>query len=180
MAARKRKSSEYNSDDGFVENDNDSSDRPAKRTRPTTPSTRLQPQTDSDGNIFWEISKMRRVTVSEYKGKQMVSVREYYEQNGEIKPGKKVRKEFKTVVVFRSDKHIQGISMPMDQYSTFVELLPLIERELVKKGEKVPRPRYNAQLKEEDFKEGDLSDVGDDNGAPKKSNIEATSDEDED
>jgi hypothetical protein len=93
QASRKRKSSEYASDNGFIENDNDSSDRPTKRTKPATSSSqlpRLQPQTDSDGNTFWELSKMRRVTLSEFKGKQMVSVREYYEQNGEIKPGKKV------------------------------------------------------------------------------------------
>jgi hypothetical protein len=91
--SRKRKPSEYASEDGFVENDSDGSDRPTKRTKPTTSSTHLTPlqsQIDSDGNKFWEISKMRRVTISEFKDKQMVSVREYYEQNGEIKPGKKV------------------------------------------------------------------------------------------
>jgi hypothetical protein len=91
--SRKRKSSEYASDNGFSENASEGSERPTKRTKPTTStfeSARLQPQTDSDGSTFWEISKMRRVTLSEFKGKQMVSVREYYEQNGEMKPGKKV------------------------------------------------------------------------------------------
>ena len=83
--AKKRKSSEHDSDGGFVE---DGDGHSAKRSK--SQATRLQPQTDSDGNTFWEISKSRRVTVSEFKGKQMVSVREYYEQNGQIKPGKKV------------------------------------------------------------------------------------------
>jgi hypothetical protein len=87
---RKRKSSEYAADDGFM-NDNDGNDsHPIKRAK--SRSTRLQAQIDTDGNTFWEISKMRRVTVSEFKGRQMVSVREYYEQNGEMKPGKKVWK----------------------------------------------------------------------------------------
>jgi hypothetical protein len=91
QTARKRKSSEYAAEDGFM-NDSDASDpRPIKRTK--SQPARLQRQVDKDGNTFWEISKTRRVTVSEYKGKQMVSVREYYEQNGEIKPGKKVGKE---------------------------------------------------------------------------------------
>jgi hypothetical protein len=83
--ARKRKSSEHDSDDGFVE---DGDGHAVKRSK--SQATRLQPQTDSDGNTFWEISKSRRVTVSAFKGKQMVSVREYYEQNGQMKPGKKV------------------------------------------------------------------------------------------
>jgi hypothetical protein len=81
------------SEDLSVKNDSDGPDRPTKRAKLNSSSSRptqLRPQTDSDGNIFWEISKMRRVTVSEFKGKQMISVREYYEQNGETKPGKKV------------------------------------------------------------------------------------------
>jgi len=92
---RKRKSSEYAADDGFM-NDNDGTDsHPIKRAK--SRSTRLQAQIDTDGNTFWEISKMRRVTVSEFKGKQMISVREYYEQNGEMKPGKKVWKRIQKI-----------------------------------------------------------------------------------
>jgi hypothetical protein len=86
--SRKRKSSEYAAEDGFMNGSDGSDSRPIKRTK--SQSTRLQPQIDTDGNTFWEISKMRRVTVSEFKGRKMVSVREYYEQNGEIRPGKKV------------------------------------------------------------------------------------------
>jgi hypothetical protein len=70
--------------------------------------------------------------------------------------------------------------MPIDQYSAFVQVLPQIEKELIRKGEKVPRPQYNGQVKEEDGKEEDSSDAGDDDGVPKKSNIDVTSDEDED
>ena len=44
---------------------------------------------------------MRRVTVSEFKGMQMVSVREYYEQGGEIKPGKKVCQTPQTILLTR-------------------------------------------------------------------------------
>lgn len=187
QSARKRKSSDYASDNGFVENESNGSDRPTKRSKPTTSSSsvsaRPQPQLDSDGNTFWEISKMRRVTISEFKGKQMVSVREYYEQNGEIKPGKKVfEKSKQALAILITNTSTQGISMPIDQYSAFVKLLPLIENELVKKGEKVPRPEYNGQVLNEGVvrEEEDLSDAGDESGVPKKSNIEATSDEDED
>ena len=34
---------------------------------------------------------MRRVGISKFKGKVLVNIREYYENNGELKPGKKVR-----------------------------------------------------------------------------------------
>ena len=72
--------------------------------------------------------------------------------------------------------------MPMDQYSALIQLLPQIEKELVKKGEKVPRPRYDEQVKEEDdvVEDEEDSEVDEGNGLPKKSNIDATSDEDED
>lgn len=45
---------------------------------------------DSNGDIYWEISKMRRVTISSFRGKTMVNIREYYEKDGEELPGKKV------------------------------------------------------------------------------------------
>lgn len=45
---------------------------------------------DSNGDRYWEISKMRRVTVSTFRGKTMVNIREYYEKDGQELPGKKV------------------------------------------------------------------------------------------
>lgn len=49
-----------------------------------------QPQVDSDGNKYWEISKARRVTISKFNGKTLVNIREYYEKDGQWLPGKKV------------------------------------------------------------------------------------------
>lgn len=37
-----------------------------------------------------QLSKNRRITVNEYNKQTMVNIREYYEQDGEMKPGKKV------------------------------------------------------------------------------------------
>lgn len=45
---------------------------------------------DANGDRYWEISKMRRVTISSFRGKTMVNVREYYEKDGQELPGKKV------------------------------------------------------------------------------------------
>lgn len=47
-------------------------------------------QTDSNGDRYWEISKLRRVTISSFRGKTQVNVREYYEKDGKQLPGKKV------------------------------------------------------------------------------------------
>jgi len=38
-----------------------------------------------------QIGKNRRVTISKFKGITLVNIREYYEANNEMKPGKKVR-----------------------------------------------------------------------------------------
>ena len=62
----------------------------AKGTSGTAFQPSRQPQTDGDGNRYWEISKSRRVTVSEFKGKPLVNVREYYQKGEEWLPGKKV------------------------------------------------------------------------------------------
>jgi len=46
---------------------------------------------DSNGDRYWEVSKMRRVTISKFRGKVLVNMREYYEKDGQELPGKKVR-----------------------------------------------------------------------------------------
>ena len=84
------------------------------------------------------------------------------------------RKLTKTDVVF------QGISMPMDQYSAFLELLPQIEKELAKKGERVVRPQYDRQVEKEEEDVADEEPEIDESNLVSKSNIEATSDEEED
>jgi hypothetical protein len=90
MAPGTKRKSEYKSDD-FVASDSD--DRPAKRGKAGKssfePSTKAQ--VDDNGDKYWEISKNRRVTVSEFKKNFMVNIREYYEKDGKMMPGKKVR-----------------------------------------------------------------------------------------
>jgi len=92
LRTQKRKS---NADDNVSDDGFDASDHPPKRPKTSPKSSSFttagKTQLDSDGNPYWEISKMRRVTVSEFKGKRMVSIREYYEKDGKVLPGKKVR-----------------------------------------------------------------------------------------
>ena len=71
----------------------DVDDVPSKRGKGAAGNTfqpSARPQVDTDGNKYWEISKARRVTISEYKGTKMVGIREYYEKDGQSLPGKKV------------------------------------------------------------------------------------------
>ncbi|KAI9772097.1 MAG: hypothetical protein M1840_001385 [Geoglossum simile] len=147
---------------------------------------------DDNGDMFWEISHSRRVTISEFKGRRMVSVREYYEKDGKHLPGKK------------------GISMPIDQYSKFLAIIPEIETALEAKGEEVVRPVFNnsssgrsrGDVDSDDSTTGEEGESGDErekkgiantkirngdgnrkkNGVKKdvrKKNFEATSDEEE-
>ncbi|KAJ5770770.1 uncharacterized protein N7511_002821 [Penicillium nucicola] len=113
-------------------------------------------KTDSNGDRYWEISKTRRVTVSSFREKNMVNIREYYTKDGQDLPGKK------------------GISLPMDQFSTLITLLPQLEQALKDSGEILPRPAYLGTPSE-----GETQDHSDSNRSPSKQNIEATSDEDE-
>jgi Transcriptional Coactivator p15 (PC4). len=52
--------------------------------------TIAEAKTDPNGDRYWEISRMRRVTISSFRGKTQVNVREYYEKDGQVLPGKKV------------------------------------------------------------------------------------------
>lgn len=82
MASRKRASDAAGASEGV--------DSKTKKTKVVNDGETSTAKTDANGDRYWEISKMRRVTVSEFRGKTMVSVREYYEKDGQELPGKKV------------------------------------------------------------------------------------------
>jgi len=87
--SKKRKSSARAQDDSDVEADG--STKRGKAASGTAFKPSAKPQVDSDGNQFWEISKARRVTISDFKGKKLVNIREYYQKDNEWLPGKKAR-----------------------------------------------------------------------------------------
>jgi hypothetical protein len=83
---------------GDIDND-DSSKRvktnTAKNPAATSPrqaGSAASSKVDANGDRYWEISKMRRATISTFRGKTMVNIREYYEKDGQELPGKKVRR----------------------------------------------------------------------------------------
>ncbi|KAK0640175.1 putative RNA polymerase II transcriptional coactivator [Lasiodiplodia hormozganensis] len=147
---RKRAAADDYEDDGFVVADEGSAHKKAKKGQAKGK------HVDDEGNPFWELSAKRRVTVSEFNGRPMVGVREYYEKDGKQLPGKK------------------GISLSLDQYNALMEVLPEVETALAKKGQTVVRPNFEGNAAK------DKADENDDEGSDaNKKNFEATSDEDD-
>ncbi|PGG97966.1 hypothetical protein AJ79_09021 [Helicocarpus griseus UAMH5409] len=94
-------------------------------------SSAAEKKIDSNGDPYWNISRQRRLTISSFKGRTLVNVREYYEKDGQELPGKK------------------GISMPLGQFNTLVQLLPDVEVAIKEKGGSLDRPSYaNGEGKE--------------------------------
>ncbi|KVH95328.1 RNA polymerase II transcriptional coactivator KELP [Cynara cardunculus var. scolymus] len=70
---------------------------------------------DDDGDlIICRLSNKRRVTITEFRGKGLVSIREYYNKDGKELPSSK------------------GISLTVEQWSTFSKNVPAIEKAIKK------------------------------------------------
>ncbi|XP_034247131.1 RNA polymerase II transcriptional coactivator [Thrips palmi] len=66
------------------------------------------------GDESFPLERNRFVTVSEFRGSVMVGIREFYEKDGELLPGKK------------------GISLTASQYQKLKDLIPQIDEALSK------------------------------------------------
>ncbi|KAG7288525.1 hypothetical protein NEMBOFW57_004878 [Staphylotrichum longicolle] len=111
---------------------------------------------DAEGNSYWEVGSNRRISASQFKGATLINIREYYTApDGDLRPGKK------------------GISLSLDQYKALLKIIP----------------ELNAELRAQGHEVGDASADGTSSALvkaerpakskPKKSNIDATSDEEE-
>ncbi|KAK8873866.1 transcriptional Coactivator p15-domain-containing protein [Apiospora arundinis] len=117
---------------------------------------------DAEGNSFWPLTTTRRVVISEFKGKPLISVREYYtDAAGDMKPGKK------------------GISLTLDQWNSLMKATTEVNAELSAKGHAVTDPSAgNAPAASTSTTKP--SKESDKQKKSKRANIEATSDEEDD
>jgi hypothetical protein len=74
-------------------------------------------QTNDEGEKYLPLSSKRRVTLRYWQGKQLIDIREYYEdkKSGEMRPGSK------------------GISLAPDQFEELIKAAPQI-RSFISKG----------------------------------------------
>lgn len=100
---------------------------------------------------------MRRVGVSKFRNNTLINIREYYENDGELKPGKK------------------GISLSIEQYKALLKAIPAINAELRSQGQPVDDVAAGEEGAEAAEK---LPKKKKAKSPVKKANIEATSDED--
>lgn len=63
-----------------------------------------------NGEMMFQLARMRYATVSEFRGKIMVGIREFYDKDGEMRPGKK------------------GISLSMDQWNSLKDHIADIDQ----------------------------------------------------
>lgn len=71
-------------------------------------------------SVYYALSATRRMNVSVYNKKPMVSIREYYQKDGEMKPG------------------LKGVSLIPDQLHTLQSNIPLIDEAIAKGGHPNP------------------------------------------
>ncbi|CAF9933121.1 MAG: hypothetical protein HETSPECPRED_008543 [Heterodermia speciosa] len=125
---RPSREEDYESDDGFVANDGSDAEKGrSNKKQKKEPKGKRKLEVNGKKEQFWEISDKRRVSVDEFNGKTMVNIREYYEKDGQMLPGKK------------------GIALTIPQYNALLSALPDIETALATRGETLERPVYDGK-----------------------------------
>ncbi|TGO60734.1 hypothetical protein BCON_0033g00460 [Botryotinia convoluta] len=144
--ARAEPAETYDSDGGFVSDDDGAvrKSKKSKTTKATKATTTAKPTSSSSAiSPSWDLSTgrtPRKIELSDFKGQTLINIREFYEKDGNVLPGKK------------------GISLTVDQYKNFLKSIPQINANLKKKSIDVGPDEEEA---EEDEEEKDLDDDDD-------------------
>jgi len=96
------------------ERDRESSSK-SKPSSSSSRSSKKREEEDEEEEDSWSLEKNKFVKIREFKGKIYVDIREFYEKNGQLLPGKK------------------GISLPVDQWKKFCGIIPEVNDALKNK-----------------------------------------------
>jgi len=151
----------YNSDGGFVVDDNDDSDEAPKSKKTKKEGKPNAKSTVEAERKFWALSSgrnPRRIEISELRDVKLINIREYYEKDEQMLPGKK------------------GISLTIEQYKALLRAIPQVNANLRKMGIEVEAEAAGVEDSEADEATQPAKRV---KAKKSKANIEATSDEEE-
>lgn len=129
--SQKRKSAEFVEDSDSSDSGSSSSDPEPKKEKKKEKKARQKEEKpakkpkkqekdngsddDDDPKSGWELGRMRKVTINEFKGKLLIDIREYYtDAAGDMKPGRK------------------GISLQREQWEKLLSLTDKVNSALKK------------------------------------------------
>ncbi|XP_047474300.1 RNA polymerase II transcriptional coactivator KIWI-like [Penaeus chinensis] len=93
-----------------ADSDDDDTSDTSVEDEPVQKSSSGDHKTNEQGEPFLSIDKNRRVTIREFKGKTYIDIREFYEKDGKLLPGKK------------------GISLSVSQYNNLKSAMTTIDK----------------------------------------------------
>lgn len=120
--------------------------------------------------------------ISKFRGSVYVNIREHYEKDGKILPGKKVRGSNSGRLVLVADS-IQGISLSIEQFNAMMRILPQLQAQLSKEsGTAVAVPDFGTGIGNPNtvIKDEEASGMGKLEKKKKKSKIMGSDEEEED
>ncbi|KAH9999755.1 PC4-domain-containing protein [Xylariaceae sp. FL0662B] len=159
---KRSRRNDYEDEDVSSDQDVKSTKKSNKKSKTSKAGGAADSGKDDDGNSFWALGGTRRVTISGFKGKTYINLREYYtDASGDLKPTKK------------------GIMLTPEQYNKLVEAIPAINAELREKGHEITDIPSSASAAAAAVAP-ESPKTAKEKKTTKKANIEATSDEDED
>ncbi|KAL7742253.1 hypothetical protein ACLKA6_005515 [Drosophila palustris] len=85
--SKKKQSSSSDSDSGPDDRNVPPPNKKAKESGNSTKND--EPAGGGDGATIWTLEGMRQVRINEFRGRKMVDIREFYEKDGKVLPGKK-------------------------------------------------------------------------------------------
>ncbi|KAK9509024.1 hypothetical protein O3M35_006438 [Rhynocoris fuscipes] len=106
MAPKKEKRKLSKSDSGSSSSEEVEDRKPVKES---SSSKKKAKNDDDDDEPSWHLGNKRFAKVRSFRGKLMIDIREFYENDGDLKPGKK------------------GIALAVSQWKKLCEIMPEIE-----------------------------------------------------